>query len=310
MPFALSHQTLLRLCNQNAFAIPEGMMIFFGLRGAAPINEDDNTFRERHFLGLREVDYKKPCCTIGQWLPQEGKLAVFLGSTVPTLGYVEQAMAAGGEGANQMMPGFYTDYMKGQHHQGTPKAYDAFRQTRPHPVRRTVGNEDFDNLDEVSFGIQSDNIHAATSYNRLNGEDYSSAGCQVIVGYPKVPAKPASVQTGPWGPFHDNAYAIAQTNFPYFLLLGKDGQKAASEAPSSIFPRLRFGSNGALVAQLQEKLMAKGLFAQPVNSLFDYSTFQAVVKHQEQAMGRGEADGVVGRVTAESLGMDWRGQSV
>lgn len=308
MPFLLTHRTLERLCRQNSFALPQDKMTFFGLRGATPINPDDNAWRPEHQLQLGEVDYLRPRCTLGQWLPDQGKLVVFLGSTVPALAFVQKAMKKGGQGANQMIPGLYLDYAKGRHYLGTPRAYEAFRQNQPHPVVRTSDDLKFANVDKVTFEIQHDNIHAATSYNVLQGMLYSSAGCQVVAGFPKVLAKAESRQTGPWAVFRDNAYRLDQAEFPYFLLTGSDAERAGLAEPESLHPRLRFGSTGLLVKQVQEILRGKKYLKPKATEVYDYPTFEAVRKFQEKSMGKGEADGVVGRLTAQALGFDWQNQ--
>src|SRR5512140_1252853 len=128
MPFLLDDTLLRRLANINSFPIPEDGMVFFGLRGALPVNPDDCDFDAAHALNVENTDYVHPRCTLGQWTPADGMLAVFPGSTVPHSRYVRDALARGGVGVNQLLTGYYGDYRKGVHKQGTITGHQAFVQ--------------------------------------------------------------------------------------------------------------------------------------------------------------------------------------
>src|SRR5690606_28266732 len=80
--FQLTSDLLERLCAINHFPVPTGGMVFFGLRGCLPAAPDDHAFAAERRLVATPVDYTTPRCTLGQWLPAEGRVAVYPGSTV------------------------------------------------------------------------------------------------------------------------------------------------------------------------------------------------------------------------------------
>jgi hypothetical protein len=115
MAFTLADNILRRICEINSFPVPSQGLIFFGLRGCLPANPDDQTFRTEHVLDVAAFDHVHPRCTLGQWMPEGGTLAVFPGSTVPHRKYVKSSLEKDGKGTNQMMTGFYSNYRKGVH---------------------------------------------------------------------------------------------------------------------------------------------------------------------------------------------------
>jgi hypothetical protein len=293
MSFTLKSAHLDRLCEINAFNISRTDLVFFGLRGCLPTDPDDQRFLKQHELDLAEVTYEHPRCTIGQWQPSTGKFAVYPGSTVPTKRYVRSARLNGGSGANQMMTGFYNDYRKGIHKAGKPGAHDAFRQTSGRPRRRTVDDFDYDNEDRVEFDNPFDNLHAA--YCASISAEHSSAGCQVVVGFPDV---------GPWRTFRSTAYNLNQNQFGYFLIDGWHARKittySSTEKLSSL---LRYGSKGKLVTEVQKQLQALGHYEGILDDDFGPRTIKAVLRFQEETFGAEGDDGIVGPMTAEKLGI-------
>ena len=83
MTIRLNEDHLRRVCQINSFSVPDAGMIFFGFRGCLPVDEDNYEFEAEHGVIPAEVDYIHPRCTLGQWLPKEGEIALFPGSTVP-----------------------------------------------------------------------------------------------------------------------------------------------------------------------------------------------------------------------------------
>jgi hypothetical protein len=61
----------------------------------------------------------------------------------------------------------------------------------------------------------------------VNHDEYASAACQVIVGYPKCARREDKPDVGPWKIFKENAYGLSQESFPYVLLDGLDAQAVA-----------------------------------------------------------------------------------
>lgn len=275
-------------------------MVFFGLRGCLPVNEEDHEFRTEHLVELAEPDYIHPRCTLGQWY--QGKMALFQGSTVPHRKYIEKAIARNGLGTNQMMLGYYKDYRKGIHKQGGPTAHEAFVQTQGRPVRRTSDDFDYDEDDRVEFSNPYDNLHAAWCMS-INDSNFGSAGCQVVVGYPQCPKRGQSGEAGPWKFFRQNAYKLAQQIFPYALLPGRDALRATQAGPGTLTARLRYGSQGPVVVQLQEALVKAGFNVGEIDGDFGKQTTEAVLAYQTAKFGPHSDDGVVGPMTAEALGL-------
>lgn len=300
MHFKLDSAALRRLATINSFEVADSGMIFFGLRGCLPNDVDDCAFAPEHQLHLVDVDYVHPRCILGQWLPAKETLALFPGSTVPHSKYVRSARARGGVGANQLMTGFYDDYRKGIHQAGKPSAHQAFRQTKGRPIRRTRDDLDYQNDDRVELMNPFDNFHAAWCMS-VSHPSYASAGCQVVVGFPK--SQRHSKDSGPWKVFKKNAYDLSQNSFPYILLEGRDALRAVAAEPRTFPARLRYGSRGALVTELQEGLKKKGFYEGELDEDFGERTLRGVLEFQSAEFGTDSDDGIVGPVTAEVLGM-------
>lgn len=302
--FQLTSDLLARLCAINHFPVPTGGMVFFGLRGCLPADPDDHAFAAERRLVATPVDYTTPRCTLGQWLPAEGRVAVYPGSTVPHLRYVQSALEQGGTGANQLLTGYYPDYRRGQHKAGTTSAHDAFRQTRGRPIRRSADDLDFDNDDRVEITNAYDNLHAAWCTG-IDHAYFASAGCQVVVGYPCCPARDGQPDTGPWAHFRGASYELPQQEFPYVLLDARAAESIADDVDAPHSARLRYGSKGNLVRTVQEALARRGYFPHRIDGDFGPLTLEAVLAFQAAVLGPQADDGIVGPATAGALGIDW-----
>jgi hypothetical protein len=300
--FVLSEEHLLRLWRLNQFAVPSDRWVFFGLRGCLPVDDDNHEFARSHTLRVETVDYTHPRCTLGQWQPGKG-FAVFAGSTSPHRKHVEESRLQGGVGTNQLLTGFYADYRKGVHKAGTPTAHDAFRQDHELPVQRTGDDVDFDADDRVEFEKPFNNLHAAWSQG-IGHDSYASAGCQVVVGFPKCPKLGMSPATGAWKVFQENAYALAQDSFSYVLLTGFDAERIV-HATTTPAPRLRYGSKGVLVTRVQAALKQRGFYHGELDDDFGIDTLRAVLAFQTAQFGPQGDDGIVGKQTASALGIAW-----
>lgn len=304
MVVTLREEHLRRLSALNHFPIPDHPLVFFGLRGAIPVNDENHEFGSSRSLTMAEVDHLHPRCTIGQWRPAERTLAVFPGSTVPHLKYIRSAQGAGGRGANQLMTGFYDDYRKGIHKAESSTAHQAFRQTAEQPVRRTSDDLDYDLDDPADVENPYDNIHAAWCAG-VGADDFSSAGCQVVVGYPRCKKLEPRPDSGPWAQFKKNAYGLEVKKFYYFLLDARDLAKLVDPDTTSLSVRLRFGSKSSLVEEVQRALREKKFYEGDPDGEFGPRTFRAVCAFQRFSFGRNGADGVVGPQTAAALGIQW-----
>jgi hypothetical protein len=250
------------------------------------------------------TDYIHPRCTLGQWLPADGEIALFPGSTVPHRKYIKTSLQREGRGTNQLMTGLYHDYRRGTHRMGSPTGHQAFRQTKGHPIRRTADDFDFDSDDRVEFTNPYDNIHAAWSMG-VNHNDYASAGCQVVVGYPECSRRSNRPDAGPWKVFKENGYTGQQERFPYLLLNGLDAKRVALSGSAKISARLRFGSMGDLVEEVQTVLHDKGYYEGQIDGDFGSRTLRALLDYQTATFGPSADDGIVGPITASALGISW-----
>ena len=304
MEFKLSDSVLKRICEVNNFPIRSNEMVFFGFRGALPIDVENCEFGKEQNIVLGDINYINPRCTLGQWLPKQKELAVFAGSTVPHRDYVSKSVSKGGQGANQLMTGYYFDYRKGVHKAGSPTGHDAFRQVSSHPVQRTSDDIDFDNDDRVEYENPNDNMHAGWCMG-INSTNYASAGCQILVGYPQCEKRGSQPATGPWKFFKKNAYDISQKSFSYVLLDGREAYRIVSSGTSKVSARLRFGSQGDLVKKLQKGLQTKSFYEGNIDGDFGERTLRAVLKFQTASFGPNADDGIVGPQTAAVLKISW-----
>ena len=208
MPYQLTGLHMERVIKALSITPPPASesIFFFGVRGAVP--KSSSPF-------LASLDGSKPTngrnmrCTIGQWFPHDklesmSRLAVYLGSTVPTERYVEAAADRGGRGANLLLPGLYT-FIRGEHRAGTPTGHEAFRELGDKLICRTGDDGLYEpDSDQVEIDTPCDNLHAAW------GEDgFSAAGCQVVSGKPGE---------GQWKKFKDAGYDASLSLYRYLLL--------------------------------------------------------------------------------------------
>jgi hypothetical protein len=299
MSFELSHSLLLALCARNFFPAPGDGMIFFGLRGCLPVDPEDHSFAESQTLKLAEVNYRNPRCTLGQWIPASEELAVYPGSTCPNAESVAGARRDGGEGANQLLTGYY-EFVKGVHRASAPSGHAAFRQTETRVVLRNADDMDFDFQDTADPGMQADNLHCGFSAGVNSG--YSSAGCQVVTGFPNRNDRRAT-ESGSWAIFRQRAYELDQNQFRYVLLNGTETETMAAN-PSLPRPALvRFGSTGEVVRGLQTKLRELNLINFEPDAECGPKTQLAIIRFQVERMGAENADGIVGENTAAQLGI-------
>jgi probable F420-dependent oxidoreductase len=284
MAFTLTAAHLLRLCQINSFRLPGDGFVFFGLRGCLPALLDDHSFAARAMVAVEAVDYRHPRCLIGQWRVASDQIAVFPGSTVPHLKYVKKGIPKAGEGVNELMTGFYADYRKGTHLAGKATGHAAFRQTQANVIRRTGDDLDYDDDDRIEVGNPHDNIHAAWCQG-VSQPDYSSAGCQVIVGYPKCAQRGDDPAVGPWKTFHATAYGVAQDSFPYALFNAREAEQVALKPDAKVPAKLRFGSKGDLVTTLQTALKERSFYEGKVDDDFGPRTIRALIAFQKATFG-------------------------
>jgi hypothetical protein len=296
-----SSDNLRKLLRVNSYNFPQTGLMVFGIRGGTPVSSGFDTFKAVHTIEQSDPNFTNPRCTVGIWNPVENKIALYPASTVPHLKYIKK-QKEGTARANCMMTGYYSFYEKGTHAPNPGSAHEALRLATNIMLRRSMNDLVFTNEDPVEIGNPNDNIHAAYC-DTQNGE-YSSAGCQVIVGQPKCKNRGSnSGHTGFWKKFHDTVYAVPQQHFDYALFRYSDADAASQMGDQLMQARLRFGSQGNIVRELQTKLANKGHYMGTVDGDFRKNTLLAVLAYQKEVFGLKEADGVVGNGTASSLGI-------
>lgn len=303
--FDINHQHLLTIAQLNFFDVGKSGLLFVGMRGCLPINEHDNGFKETVELELNSIDYTHLRCTILQWDIKNQKVAAFAASTVPHLKHISKSLSKNGLGTNRLMTGYYKDYRKGQHKAGKPTGHEAFRQDGQLPIRRTADDQDYDADDRVEFVRPYDNIHASWCPS-IEYPKYASAGCQVVMGFPKCLKRGRNASnTGPWKNFQKQAYDLAQSSFNYMLLDGREYRNVAINPAGNHLNRLRYGSSGAVVAKLQKALKEQEYYEGKVDGIFGSRTLFALLNFQSNEFGEDADDGIVGPMTADILELEW-----
>ncbi len=298
--FTLSADKLGTLFALNEYPLDPAGMIFVGIRGCIPTDPSNLDEASEHLLDSVVVNYLNLRCTLIQWSPKSAKFAVFAGSTVPHQSSVTAAKKRNGVGANQLMTGFYKDYRKGWHKRGAKTGHEAWRQSASRPIRRTADDLDYDGDDRVEIVNPADNLHAAWSPG-LDGS-FSSAGCQVVLGYPKCEQRGDAPATGPWKVFYDRGYKLKQESFGYGLFNSGEVQRLVLNGPKGL-ERVRFGSVGERAGRVQEALKLKKFYEGKVDGDFGPRSLRALLEFQEATFGMGGDDGICGPQTAEALGI-------
>lgn len=299
--FKIKHEYLQKLCEINSFNIPKDQLVFFGLRGCQQVDEDNNSNANEISFSLSNIDYTSLNCTILQWNVKNKSIAAFAASTVPHKKYIERSLEGNGKGANRLLTGMYKNYKKGHHKVNSPTGHEAFRQDGKLPIRRSADDLDYDEEDRVEFARPYDNIHASWCPS-IDHPSYASAGCQVIMGFPKCTKRGAnSENSGPWKVFHKNAYSINQRSFYYILLNGRDALKVSLGPDGNFTPRLRYGSTGPRVGEVQKALASRNYYEGDIDDDFGSRTLFSLLDFQTAEFGTNGDDGIVGPMTIESL---------
>jgi hypothetical protein len=219
-----------------------------------------------------KLDYKHMRCTLGIWEPAKRRIYAAPGSTVPRIDQVRKSTLRQGRGCNQLEPGYYTDYVKGEHFKGKELGHQALRQSSPRFIRRTVRGVPYGKADRLLFSNPYDNLHC--SWNpEVNKPGFNSAGCLVVAGRPycKRLQSPESNQ-GPWKVFHRIIYRAVQRKFGILLLEANQVIEAISAVEKTF---LCYGSKGSEVNDLQRKLRARKIYKGGLTGSLDARTYKA-----------------------------------
>jgi len=268
----LSHNQLKKTFSALGIPIPGDKLVLFSVRAATPKGRTESWVDSLQ-LAPNKLDYKHMRCTIGIWNPRLKKIFAVTGSTVPHIDEVIKAAAKKGKGTNQIEPGFFTDFYKGEHLMGKLKGHQALRQTANRFIRRTSGKLPYTLKDMLYFSNPYDNLHCSWNPNPKTA-GYSSAGCIVVSGSPHCKRIQNSPQnSGSWKAFHKKIYSAKQKKFSMLLIDISVLKKCLSSKPESGL--LCYGSQGEQVKKLQLYLKRKGFYTGPISGVLEVRTYKA-----------------------------------
>jgi len=272
MEIKVNHKILQLLFSRFHISLPADKLVLFAFRGFS-VQAPYAGWKKNWQLKTARVDYRHMRCSLGIWNTATKKIFLAPGSTVPYAYYVERAALRGGRGANQLEPGFYTDFKKGEHLEGKPDGHEALRQTAPRFVRRTVSGTSYSGKDRLYFSNPYDNLHCAWNPD-LNRKGYRSAGCLVVAGMPRCKrhAKPTQ-NRGYWKVFHRIIYGTRQKKFSLLLLESVQVKAALENKEDKTL--LCYGASGEAVKSLQRDLKKRGIYKGPVTGILDARTYKA-----------------------------------
>lgn len=308
--FELTPADIEALIRLNDFALrpaapQQPHLVVFALRGASIVGADKREGVAAVLLDDIRPDHRAYRCVMGVLNRDTGRMSVYKASTVPNasavLGCFRLAQAGKDLTGNVLPTGCYT-YTFGTHKagqdgeiRGVLRLSQASTGASPVVVLRSRDDVMYDRRDFWDPCAPADNIHPG---RRTTG--FSSLGCLTLPGdYNKA----TRVHTGLWADFRV-ALGVGRTfaasddgkQFSSVLLTGLDaaiaarlreaGQIDTPAVANAALRRLRFGSKGAAVADLQARL---GL-APDASQLLGPVTRMALIKRQEQRLGW--ADGI------------------
>ncbi len=224
-------------------------------------------------LQSAKIDYNHMRCVLGIWDLKNQRIYAAPGSTVPNEKQLRLAHSKGGKGANQLEPGFYQDFIKGEHLQGKARGHSALRQSASRFYRRPVNSWRITKNAPLFWGNPHDNLHCAWN---LDPEQtgFSSAGCLVVAGWPACPRIEKQTENqGYWKEYHSRVYQSSQSRYPLLLLDYNILLKAFVQK----HPQIVFGSSGEVVRKVQTKLKKLGLYLGALNGHMDTRTYRSYV---------------------------------
>ena len=304
--FTLEGSHLEQLSLLNHFNVTEGQdEVLFGLRGCQIITENGDIFSTEVELQETIPDHLNYQDVLGVWKRSTGEVAVFPGSTVPNWEYMCLQAEEGGHNANMLPTGRYL-YHVGRHRE----IEGAFRLKAKVIVLRSNDNLIYETTDLWEKWAPLDNIHPGGCPDKM----FSSAGCQTIPGtfgkecagvYEAV----EDMHLGNWSDFRQSAGLDPDNNkdkwdspYVYLLLTCREARLVSSLADPVSLTRLRFGSRGPAVEEIQAALNNQG-YSVLLTGQMDPETTMAYIQWQ-QANNNGAADGIVTPAIANELGFE------
>ncbi|WP_428267256.1 papain-like cysteine protease family protein [Haliangium sp.] len=248
---ALSGEVLTALCRRSQFALPEAARVLFAVRGAQIAAGPDQGFQPRIELVERRPDHRHLRCVVGVWDRERGEVAAFAGSTVPAWPSVQrQRLNPGGHVANLLPPGRYT-YDVGTHRGAHRAVPGALVQRGPVVVQRDLTPGLAPSASSWHLVHPVDNVHPAFDGPARAG--FVSAGGIAVSG------SYHGHHIGPWRAFREAAKLDDGPERPLVLILCTSDDARRAGALDVADDELRFGSSGAQVSALQQRLAGQGL---------------------------------------------------
>lgn len=268
--------TLRKLCRLYQYDISNESIIIFAFRGSYPLQctgsgpDQAGNPEAVKTIFKKSVDYREPACSIGIWNTGTGEIAIFPGSTVPSLTYLHRNPDSTTH-FNILCPGKY-ELKKGIHPRNVTgyQSHEALVMPgkgwviRPELIKKP--KKSAFNFNRVSYAVifPGDNLHASHSEPLLQEKDkicptpvmnknFSSSGCLTIVGQPNEYVKHNY-------PFFWNYWEQFMLLIRYYssaehyvlLLFSFSDLINIDQSDSNVI--LRYGSKGLYVADLQERL--------------------------------------------------------
>ena len=261
-----------KVCEKYSFSISDSATVIVAVRGCLPEQsfsrqaEKAGTPEKYKLLVPKLVDYRTASCTIGLWLRETREIALFPGSTVPSLHSIH-AFPESVKHFNILCPGKY-EFVRGIHPRRSKgyERHDALLMAEQGwvviPKVIHTDSESLFDFSRTRYHIMyaRDNLHASRTepcdltQNRFDYR-YSSTGCLSIIGQPQqyVRNKSYPYFWNCWEQFMQiiNYYTSSNERIPLLLFNHSDFDLPEKYDDGSI---LRYGSEGAKVLEIQEKL--------------------------------------------------------
>lgn len=285
--FDFTAQHLKSLCEANRFNVDGGQdEVLFGLRGCKLAPGTTNDFANSVRLMEDKPDHFDFHCVLGVWKRSTSQLCVFRASTVPNRRHMRRQLnSSNGQLCNMLPTGRYS-YTVGRHR----AVRGAFIQQPKVVVQRTKEDLTYETTDFYERHDPADNIHPAFSDSDAK---FSSAGCMTVPGN----WTSNGGHQGSWATFRQRAGLSADNEshmgdrFIYVLLTGREARLVATGTSAATLARLRFGSVGAEVTQLQQALQNGGFDPNGIDTTMGPGTVMALIRRQ-QAQAGNAADGI------------------
>jgi hypothetical protein len=309
-------------CRKFNYDISGEPLVIFAIRGSYPLQSYENNPRQSgnpekvKSVIKTNLSYKETACSIGIWLTLSGEIALFPGSTVPSLNYLHQNPGSV-KHFNILCPGKYR-LVRGIHPRNVAgyQRHEALIMPgegwimKPGLIRKQTGAAF--NFKAVGYDVAfaGDNIHAsrsepcipdtgATGINPVVNKKYSSSGCITIIGQPEEYVRSKfSFFWNSWEQFMQLIDSFPKINSYSFLLFSYSDLTSDEEYGNRHI--LRYGSQGLLITELQKKLSEiycietnRAYYAGEPNGLMQSGTVKSYLNFmKDYSPGRlaGEAD--------------------